>query len=200
MRWLTLYLRSRRVPGALAAATGCLAAMWALPVAFSDGGEVTPRTVALTLVLLISVLAVTLAGPDEALERTGALCWPPRRVLHLLAVFAVVLTLMSVTAVTATPFGPAELVVRDAAGLLGLTALGTAALGADRSWFLPLGWTIPVVIYPASGTTAAEVATWQAQAPGNLPSAATATMFAVGGLIAFATAGAARRAPAEAAL
>ncbi|SHN46492.1 hypothetical protein [Cryptosporangium aurantiacum] len=39
--------------------------------------------------------------------------------------------------------------IRDAAGLLGLTALGAATIGVARSWFLPLGWTLLAVVLPA---------------------------------------------------
>lgn len=47
-------------------------------------------------------------------------------------------------------FGPAGLVVRDAAGLLGLTALGAVTIGIARAWFLPLGWTLAAILFPQS--------------------------------------------------
>jgi hypothetical protein len=125
---------------------------------------------------------------------------PPRRAAHLLAAAAVVLRLLLATLVTRARFGPAWLVVRDAAGLLGLMGLGAVTIGVPRSWFLPLGWTLASVAFPLSGPASHQVLTWQSQAPDSLAAAVTAGLLAVGGLIGYAIAGPARRAPAEAAL
>jgi hypothetical protein len=200
MRGLALYLRSRRVPIALAAAAGCAAVMWSLWSAFSDARDAGVPMVILTVLLLVAAVTVTLAGPDDALERTAALAWPPRRAAHLLATLAVVAVLLLATLATGARFGPAWLVVRDAAGLLGLTALGAVTIGASRSWFVPLGWTLASIVVPVTGVPASEILTWQIQAPGNRSAAVTAALLGVGGLLAYAKAGPARRAPAEAAL
>jgi len=200
VRWLTLYLRSRRVPIALAAAAGCTAAMWSLWSVSSNAREVGVPMVILTVLLLVASVTATLAGPDEALDRTAALPWPPLRAAHLLAALAVVVVLLLATLITGARFGPAWLVIRDAVGLLGLTALGAVTIGASRSWFLPLGWTLASVVFTLSGTTTSAIITWQVQDPGNKPAAVTAALLGVGGLIAYAAAGPARRAPAEAAL
>ncbi|MEV8512174.1 hypothetical protein [Dactylosporangium sp. NPDC051484] len=156
--------------------------------------------VVLTVLLLTGVLTATLGGPDEELDRTAALPWAPRRVAHLLAAVAVVAGLPLLTQLTPTGFGPAALVIRDAAGLLGLTALSAPLLGAGRAWFVPLGWTLAATIYPAAGHMLGQILTWQSQAPGNVPAAVTAATLACGGLIAYAVAGPARHARAEAAL
>jgi len=200
MRWLALYLRSRRVPIALAAAAGSTTVMWSLWSIFSNEREVGAPMVILTVLLLVAAITATLAGPDDALERTAALSWPPRRAAHLLAALAVVAGLLLATLVTGARFGPAWLVIRDAAGLLGLTALGAVTIGATRSWFLPLGWTLASIVFPLSGVKSSEILTWQSQIPGNKTAAVTAALLGVGGLIAYAVAGPARRAPAEAAL
>ncbi|GAB3144458.1 hypothetical protein GCM10027290_22870 [Micromonospora sonneratiae] len=199
MRWLTLYLRSRRVPVALATALGSTVVMWVLGSVVSDGPPGVTMVV-LTVLLLVVALTATLGGPDEELDRTAALPWAPRRVTHLLAALAVVVGLPLLTHLTGTSFGPAWLVIRDAAGLLGLTALGAPLLGAGRAWFVPLGWTLAATVYPATGHLLGEILTWQSQAPGSTPAAVTAVLLAVGGLIAYAIAGPARRAPAETAL
>jgi hypothetical protein len=200
MRWLALYLRSRRVPAALAAAGGATALMWSLWMVFSDSRDVGVPMVILTVLLLVAAGTATLAGPDDALEGTAALSWPPRRAAHLLVALAVVLVLLLATLPTGARFGPAGLVVRDAAGLLGLTALCAATLGAARSWFLPLGWTFAAIVFPQSERTLGAILTWQSQAPGSKAAALTAALFAIGGLAAYALSGPARRAPAEAAL
>jgi hypothetical protein len=200
MRWLTLYLRSRRVPVALAAAVGCIAAMWSLWTVFSDIRDVGVQMVILTILLTVATLTATLAGPDDALEHTGALPWPPRRAAHLLGALTTVLGMLLATLMTGARFGPAWLVVRDTAGLLGLTALGAATVGAARSWFPPLAWTLTAVTVSLPNTAWVHILTWQAQAPDNVPAALIAGLLAAAGLVMYAALGPARRSPAEAAL
>ena len=120
--------------------------------------------------------------------------------MHLLAALAVVILLLLATLLTGARFGPAWLVIRDAAGLLGLTALGAATVGAARAWFVPLAWTLAAVLFPLSESTSGQILTWQLQAPGNAKAAVTAGVLAGAGLLAYAMAGPLRRAPAEAAL
>ncbi|AEB45441.1 MULTISPECIES: hypothetical protein [Micromonospora] len=196
MTFAILYLRSRRVPLALAVALGGAAVIWTLWLAFAAKPDIPTYVVAMTILLMAAVLSATLAGPDENLDRTASLRWPWRRALHLLAGLGVIVIVQIATLHTGARFGPAALVLRDAAGLMGLTALCTAVVGADRSWFLPLGWTTISVMYSQEGTWAA-AATWQGQLPGNRPAALTATALAVGGLIAYSLAGPARREAAE---
>jgi hypothetical protein len=100
--------------------------------------------------------------------------------------------------VTGARFGPAWLVVRDAAGLLGLTALGAATLGTARAWFLPLGWTLAAILFPQTEPVIGQILTWQAQPPATTAATVTAVLLALGGLIAYAGVGPARRSPAEA--
>lgn len=199
MRWLTLYLRSRRVPVALAAAGGCAALMWSLWSAFSDTRDVAIPMVILTLLLMVAALTATLGGPDDALDKTAAFAWLPRRIAHLLAAFLIVAVVLLATLATGARFGPAGLVLRDAAGLLGLTALCAATLGTARAWFLPLGWTLVAVIAPMPDPLAGRILSWQAQPPDSTAAAVTAGLLAFGGLVAYAVAGPARSAPAEAA-
>jgi hypothetical protein len=199
VRGLTLYLRSRRVPVALAAAGGCTVLMWSLWSVFSDTREAGLQMVILTVLLLVAALTATLGGPDDELEATAAFAWLPRRVAHLAAAFVVLVVLLLVTLATGARFGPAGLVVRDVAGLLGLTALSAATIGTARSWFLPLGWTLAAVLFPQSGALLGRVLTWQSQPSASTAAAVTAGLLALGGLVAYAVAGPARKAPAEAA-
>ena len=198
MRWLTLYLRSRRAPAALVVAGGLTALMWSLWSIFSDSRTVGPEMVVLTILLLVAALTTTLGGPDDALDGTAGLPWLTRRVAHLLAALLVGVALLLVTRATGARFGPAGLVVRDAAGLLGLTALGAATIGTARAWFLPLGWTLAAVLFPRSEPVLGQVLTWQTQPPATTAATVTAGLLALGGLIAYAVAGPARRPPAEA--
>ena len=198
MRWLTLYLRSRRAPAALVATGVCAAVMWSLWSVFSDSHDAAVQMVILTVLLLIAALTATLGGPDDALEGTAGLRWPSRRVAHLLVAFLVVVVLPLATLATGARFGPAWLVVRDAAGLLGLTALGSATIGTARAWFLPLGWTLTAILFPRSEPVIGSILTWQAQPPANTAATVTAGLLALGGLIAYAVAGPARSTPAEA--
>jgi hypothetical protein len=200
MRWLTLYLRSRRVPVALAVVGGITALMWTLWSVFSNTREAGLPLVILTVLVLVATLTATLSGPDDALERTGALRWPPRRAAHLLGGLAVILVLLYATLLTGARFGPAGLVLRDAAGLLGLTALGSVTIGTAKAWCVPLGWTLIAIMFPQPGEGVGQVLTWQTQAPDNRAAAVTAALLTLSGLIAYAVAGPSRRAPAEAAL
>ncbi|GIE30447.1 hypothetical protein Ait01nite_034920 [Actinoplanes italicus] len=194
MRYLALHLRSRRVPAALTAAAGGTVLMWSVVAAFSETRDADLTMVVLLVLLLAASSAHTLGGPDDALERTSSRSWPPLRAAHLLAALAVILALVLVTLVTMARFGPAALVLRDAAGLIGLTALGAVVLGAARSWFLPLAWTLPALMLPYGGTAVAgQILTWQSQPHDNRAAAVTATVVAVAGLVVYAVRGPALR-------
>ncbi|MBO4164984.1 MULTISPECIES: hypothetical protein [Micromonospora] len=196
MTWTLLYLRSRHVPLALAAAVGGVAVLWALYLAFAKERDVTSMMVVLTVLLMVTALAPTLAGPDENLERTASVRWAWRRAVHLLAGLLIILVVLLATRHTGARFGPVALVVRDATGLLGLMALCATVVGATRSWFLPLGWTTIAALYPQPGTWGA-VATWQGQPPDSRAATVVAAVLAIGGLVTYAVAGPARRDPAE---
>jgi hypothetical protein len=196
---MRLYLRSRRVPAAVAAAVAGVTGLWTLWSVVSDSREVGLQLVVLTVLLSVVALTATLGGPDDELDRTAAFRWLPRRLAHLAAAFLVVVLPLLATLATGARFGPAWLVARDAAGLLGLTALGAAAIGVARAWFLPLGWTLAATLFPLSEPVLGRILTWQAQPRVSAAAAVTAGLLAVGGLLAYAVAGPARRAPAEAA-
>jgi hypothetical protein len=175
MTGAVLYLRSRRVPMAVAVALGT-AAVWALVLR-------DRAVVALIVQLMVAVLATTLSAPDEDLDRTASMRWPRWRAAHLLALVLPIMTTLT--------FAPAALVLRDATGLLGLTALCACVVGVARSWFLPMGWTVVAVAYTQPGTRGA-LATWQAQPHDSRPAAVLAVVLAVTGLCAYAFAGPAR--------
>ena len=196
MRFLTLYLRSRRVPLALAVAAGGTALMWGIWQLASDDRDANSTVVILTVLIAAACFTHTLNGPDDELERTAAVRWPRRRAAHLVLALGVTVALVLATLATGARFGPPLFVLRDAAGVLGLIALGAALVGPARSWFVPLIWTLGVAIFPQPTPLPAVVATWQHQPPGSRPAAITAAVFALAGLIAFAAYGPARRAAA----
>lgn len=191
------YLRSRRVPLALAVSVGGAAAMWSLWLATADSRDAAMFAVVLTVLLMVTAFTGTLAGSDQELERTASIRWPWRRAVHLTAVLPVVVGVLFATLYTGARFGPAGLVLRDAAGLLGLTALCAAVIGTARAWYLPIAWTITASMFPQTGTWGS-VATWQAQvAADNKPAAATAAVLAAAGLITYSLLGPARQEPTE---
>lgn len=199
MSGLTLYLRSRHVPVAMGTAAGVLVVMWALWGLSSDSPEAGRQMVVLSVLLLVAALTMTLSGPDDELDKTGARPWPVRRALHLLVALVLIGGMLLITQATGARFGPMSLVVRDAAGLLGLTALSAAFIGTARAWFVPLGWTLAAILFPQGGPLLGRVLTWQAQEPSSRAAAVTAAGLALAGLIAYAVTGPARSAPAEAA-
>ncbi|WP_406004734.1 hypothetical protein OG440_37830 [Streptomyces sp. NBC_00637] len=188
MRALTLYARSRRVPAALGAAAAATALARLTAPALGDSGETGATVPVLTVLLLVTVVSATLGGPDDTLDRTAARPWGWLRMSHLATALACVLVLLLATSATGTRLGPFGCVVRDAAGLLGLTAAGTAAAGTARSWFLPLGWTLGAVTLPATGM-AGEALTWQAQTPDSRPAAVVAAVLAAAGTAAYVSRG-----------
>ncbi|MFG1921835.1 hypothetical protein [Cryptosporangium sp. NPDC048952] len=183
MRWLSLYARSRRVPAALGAAAAGAGLAWSLVAGFGSGERVGPVVLTLTVLLLVAAVTATLGGPDDSLDRTAARPWSRLRASHLVAALGCVVVLIG-----AVRFGPFGFVVRDAAGLLGLTALGAVAVGPARSWFLPLGWTLGAATFPGTGTVG-EVLTWQLAAPDSRPAATVAALLATAGLTTYATRG-----------
>ena len=199
MRGLTLYLRSRRAPVAIGSAAGITVLMWVLWSANSDSPEAGIQMVVLSILLLVAALTMTLSGPDDELDRTGARPWPVRRAVHLLTALVLVAGLLLVTHLTGARFGPMSLVLRDTAGLVGLTALSAAVIGTAKAWFVPLGWTLAAILFPQGDHLLGRVLTWQAQEPSSRAAAVTAGVLAVGGLIAYAVSGPARGTPAEAA-
>ncbi|MEV4343846.1 hypothetical protein AB0J83_05150 [Actinoplanes sp. NPDC049596] len=196
MIYIQLYLRSRRVPLALAVAAGAAVVLWTLWLTLSTESRVATSMVVLTVGLLVSAVSTTLAAPDENLDRTASRRWPWWRAAHLLAAVAVVMLIPLATLMTGAQFGPATLLLRDVAGLFGLTALAATVVGAARSWFVPLGWAVIAALFPQPGLWGA-LATWPSQPHGNRPAAVVAAAFAVAGLVTYALAGPARREPAE---
>ncbi|MDG4836797.1 hypothetical protein O7631_09745 [Micromonospora sp. WMMD967] len=191
MRWLQLYLRSRGVPLALGVATAVIVLAWVMSSTWTTSTTINARTASLTIMLAVVAFGATLNGADDALDHTGSVNWPLRRAGHLLLAAAVITALLSLSALTDVRYEPLALVLRNTAGLLGLTALGTALFGAALSWIAPLTWTL-IAVLPFLGPSSdvrVQVASWLTQPAGTTAATACATVLAVAGLLAYALRG-----------
>lgn len=197
MRLLALYLRSRAVPVAAAAAAVGAAAMWTV-------GQATDVRGLRLAVALLAILATVgpfgpgLVGADPELERTAAVAWPPRRAAHLAAVVLTATGLAVAVGQAAAgrggePLAALEVMVRDTVGLGGLLALGAVTLGAQWAWLPPTAWILVVLLFgPASAPRYEQVLTWPMQPAGTASATVTAGALAAAGLLAYAFRGARR--------
>jgi hypothetical protein len=184
VRWAALYVRSRRAAASTGVALASAAAIGLLAAA-SDT-ETTRLVLALFAVtVVVSVAATSLAGPDPGLDRTAALDWRPRRAAHV-----VVVGVLAAGAVASLGVVAADVVVRNAAGLTGLVALGVTVLGGGLAWCVPVAWTaVGVTVLLATREPGAPLLTWLVQ-PGESGAATVAAcVLGVAGLAAYALAG-----------
>jgi hypothetical protein len=186
-RWLPLYLRSRRVPGAAPISFAAVAAVVLLWVASAEQPEVDPSLAALTLVLALAPLIPTLAGDDDELERTAALPWPPRRVLHLLGAGTFVAGMLLAARAAGVDFGPAGQILRNSAGLAGLSGLAVALLGTRLAWAAPIAWAaLQAMLGAPGGPGWRQGLFWLIQPVDSLPAAITAGVLLLAGASAYA--------------
>lgn len=186
-RWLPLYLRSRRVPLAASISLAAVAAVVLLWSASADGPKVDPSLAVLTVVLALAPLIPTLAGDDHALEKTAALPWPPRRVLHLIGAGTFVAVLLLGAKAASVDFGPAWQIIRNSAGLAGLIGLGVALLGARGAWAIPIAWSAAQVMLAIPGGPAwRQSLLWLIQPVGSIPSGITAAVLLLAGVLTYA--------------
>jgi hypothetical protein len=189
MRWLLLYVRSRRVASSTGIALVCAAALGGL-AALSDAEPTKLMLMLFAVTVMVSVAATSLAGPDPALERTAALDWRLRRTVHTVAVCVVV-----AGAVASLGVVTADVVVRNAAGLTGLAALGATVLGGGLAWCVPVGWTAAgVTAVLATSDPPAPVLTWLVQPADSGAATVAACVLGVAGLVTYALAGPSTRA------
>ena len=179
MKYVTLHLRARRVPAAAIVALTTSACAWLAWLLASNTRQAGAPLAAVAVMLACVAVSVTLAGDDEALDRTAAFSWPRLRAIHLLTAFGLLLGLFAVTLATPVQFGPFAFVVRDTAGLLGLTALGAVMLGAQRAWFAPVCLSVIAVFWGGPTTNhGLQVLTWMTQPVGTTASTITAIALA----------------------
>ncbi|MFJ1566659.1 hypothetical protein [Streptomyces erythrochromogenes] len=188
MRWLVLYARSRQVPAALAAAVTGALAVWALA---GDGAAAPgdPRPAALVLTVAAAAASTGLGGQDPALDRTAAIRWWTRRTAHVLIAGLTACALLLGLRAMGDDLATTAVVVRDAAGLMGLAALGAAVCGAAYAWTLPVGWLALSSFSPPFTGVPMEVVTWMLQPPGTAASTWTALTVTAAGTAAYAVTG-----------
>ena len=187
-RWLPLYLRSRRVPVAAPISLAAVATVALLWSASASRPEVDPSLAALTVMLALAPLIPTLAGDADALEKTAALPWPPRRALHLIGTGTFVAVMLLGARATGADFGSAMQIIRNCAGLAGLIGLGVAMLGTRRAWAVPIGWSaLQAMLAVPGGPGWRQSLLWLIQPPGSVPATITAAVLLSGGVLAYAT-------------
>ncbi|MBP0453141.1 MULTISPECIES: hypothetical protein [unclassified Kitasatospora] len=185
MRWLTLYARSRQVPGSAAAIALVSLALWVL----HSPGPMDLGTAVLVLTANVAAASAGLGGWDVALERTAAIRWMPRRAAHVLLIGAAAgLALLTVQTV-GVELAPTAVVVRDSAGLVGLAALGAALFGAQFAWTPPTAWLAVTLLVPVPDGRVGEVVHWMLFPSGTSASAAIAWALLATGTVAYAVAG-----------
>ena len=204
IRWLPLYLRSRRVPLAAPVSLAAVAAVVLLWSASTDRREVDPRLAILTVALALAPLIPTLAGDDDAVEKTAALPWPPRRVLHLIGAATYVAGMLLGARPAGVDFGPGWQIIRNCAGLTGLIGLGVALLGTRLACAAPITWSAlqAMLAVPGGpdGPAWRQAVFWLVQPVGSIPAAVTATVLLVAGALAYAARATPPTAPNEAAM
>ncbi|HEY4024646.1 MAG TPA: hypothetical protein VGM75_38580 [Pseudonocardiaceae bacterium] len=167
------------MPSALTAVLVSSLAIWALAKWFPDpivGASLPP----LALAVGAAVAATGLAGADEALDRTAAIDWPTRRLVHVLIIAVVVVGMFAaIQLIAGQQLIPLATALRDGAGLTGLAALGVTVLGAPLAWLFPVVSTAAAMMAPPS----VQVITWELQAPDTTAAAVTAIILAVGGTV-----------------
>ncbi|MFY1655377.1 hypothetical protein ACN27J_31410 [Solwaraspora sp. WMMB762] len=199
MRFVSLFLRSRRLPLAAVIAIGAVALTWVAWPHFSDGQTVNTRMISVVVLIAAVALGTTLSGADDSLDHSASARWPVRRAVHLLLTAVAVVALLLVTTVTEARFEPLDVVIRNTAGLLGLTALGATLFGAALSWIAPLTWTL-IAIMPWMGPSEQlrmQVGAWLIQPAGTTAATVCATVLAVAGLVAYTVRGCPLRPAAE---
>ncbi|ALG12298.1 hypothetical protein [Kibdelosporangium phytohabitans] len=174
MRLLVLYARSRGLLGAFA-----LMLASAIGVRALDNPD--DKILLLALAMGVAAVSAGLSSPDAQLDRTGSLPWPLWRGTHVVLGAAVVFGL-----ITAAGSWDAGIILRDAAGLVGLTGLGAPFLGNQLAWTLPVVWVAVCVV---AGPTDNDVLTWLVQSPESTGALLTAAALGLTGLAVYAIRG-----------
>ncbi|MFC9703840.1 hypothetical protein ACFTWD_24460 [Streptomyces sp. NPDC056943] len=153
---MRLYLRSRGLPGALAALLGTAvaaawAAWWLVSLPDFDHTARLP-VVVLGPLLAAGVIGTSLHTPSDELDRTAVRAWWPRRLAHLLAPAALAVALLALAVPGhAEEFG-APAAVRNTLGLVGMAAMAAPLVGARLSWLPPTFYAGVVYLAAPSGT------------------------------------------------
>ncbi|MFB9925101.1 hypothetical protein ACFORO_27065 [Amycolatopsis halotolerans] len=187
MRWTALYARSRHLTVALAAVLLCAAV---LPLLLGDSWSTVFATV--TLGAAVAVAGVGLSGQDLDLDRTASFRWPPRRLTHLLVIGVVAGGVMLAAQGLADLPIDSSWILRDVAGLLGLTGLAATLFGGQFGWTLPMGWAMTAALVPKAVGQAYDVVAWPMATADSAQAWWVAGLLFVAGTAAYTMAGAHR--------
>ncbi|WP_116200145.1 hypothetical protein [Amycolatopsis circi] len=187
MRWIALYARSRHLAVSLAALLLCAVVLPPLL-----GSNWTTLFATVTLGAAVAVAGVGLSGQDLDLDRTASFRWPPRRLTHLLLIGAVAGGVMvAAQGLVDLPMG-ASWILRNAAGLLGLTGLAATLFGGQFGWTLPMGWAMTAAFVPEGVGKVYDVVAWPMATADAAAAWWTAGLLFVAGSAAYTVAGARR--------
>jgi len=185
--WLPLYLRSRRVPVAAAISLTAIAAVMVLWSRWSKEPDVHPSLAVLTVLFALVPGISTLVSHDDALESTAAMPWPPRRVLHLVTLGAVVTAALLSAQLASVHFGAAGQLARNCAGLVGVIGLGVALFGTVLASSVPIVWVgLQAMVAADGGKTWQQAVFWMTQPADSRPAAVMAGFLFLAGVIAYA--------------
>ncbi|GAA1028925.1 MULTISPECIES: hypothetical protein [Amycolatopsis] len=187
MRWTALYVRSRHLAVALVAVLLCAAV---LPPLLGDSWSNFFATISLGAA--VAVAGVGLSGQDLDLDRTASFRWPPRRLVHLLLIGAVAGGVMLAAQGFVEHPMESGWILRNAAGLLGLTGLAATLFGGQFGWTLPLVWAMTAVFVPRTAGQAHDIVAWPMAAADSTAAWWTAGLLFAAGTAAYTVAGARR--------
>ena len=186
MRRVALHARGRQAGPVACGLLGVAAACWTLALLVDEPGMLIPILGPLSAV---SLLGFALGAADPALERITPQRWPRWRGTELaLAAIAAGVALLPALAQTD---GDATALLRNLAGLGGLTALGVALVGARLAWLAPVNCAfLAAAIGPRDDAWLAPL-TWPVQPAGTGYALAIAAALAVTGALVLTRRGAA---------
>lgn len=150
-RWLVLHLRGRHMPAA-ASGVGVIALVafragsWLMERPFLTHEQARIPVSALGTIAVAGVLATTLGGPDEWLERSTPAPWRRIRAGHLSAVAVFGALALGAAGLNESEFFGAPALARGVVGLLGLAALAAVVTGARASWFVVVGYASTIYL------------------------------------------------------
>ncbi|MFF3949232.1 hypothetical protein ACFYYN_31055 [Streptomyces sp. NPDC001902] len=132
----------------------------------------------------MAAAAVGLGEQDAALDRTAAIRWAPRRAGRILLIGTVAAATLLAVQALGTELAPTTVILRNTAGLIGLTALGAVVCGAHHGGTLPTVRLTCALLTPPPTGTQGQVCAWMLQPPGTPTDTITAiTLLATGTLL-----------------
>ncbi|MBO2460008.1 hypothetical protein [Actinomadura violacea] len=185
LRLVRLHLASRRAGLALVA-IGAVALVIVLPIPRSGGmlGALVPLVVAMGAA---AVVGAATASPIGEVERVTGRPLPALRGAAVLLMFGTAIALLAAAAAGRAPAGGSLPLLRACTGLTGITLLTAVAAGPQRSWTLPLAYTI--LCGHAIERSWRSLWFWPIRAGHDAPAATVAIALLLAGLLAIAVRG-----------